>query len=181
MLGGEELARRKLQPTVGGKAPWKECVWAGKVKKHQRYWPGTVAVHEIWQFQKSTDLLIYKLPFSCLVHEIALEVGRYDMSFQVPAILTLQKAAEVYLVGALEDANLCAIHMKHITIMPKDIQLAQHIHGEHLHYWKSFSPKSVSFFLLVVGCVGFCQYQGRNVVCNLLCVYIDGYYGVYFC
>ena len=46
------------------------------------------------------------------------------MCFQVHAILILQEAAEVYLVGLLEDANLCAIHAKHITIMPKDIQLA---------------------------------------------------------
>ena len=56
------------------------------------------------------------------------------MHFQVHAILTLQEAAEAYLVGLLEDANLCPIHAKCTTIMPKDIQLAQHIHGEHLHY-----------------------------------------------
>ena len=69
-----------------------------------------------------------------LVHEIALEVGWYDMHFEVHAILTLQEAAEAVLVVLLEDANLCTIHMKCITIMPKDIQLAWHIHGEHLHY-----------------------------------------------
>ena len=82
------------------------------------------------------DLLIHKLPFSCLVHEIALEVGHYDMCFQVCTILTLQEAAEAYayLVRLLEDANLCDIHTKHMTIMPKDIQLAWHIHREHLHY-----------------------------------------------
>ena len=56
------------------------------------------------------------------------------MCFQVCAILTVQEAAEYYLVGLLEDTNHCAIHMKCITIMPKDIQLAHHIHGEHLHY-----------------------------------------------
>ena len=78
-------------------------------------------------FKKSTDLLICKLPFSHLVHEIALEVGQYDMWFQMHAILTLQEAAEAYLVGLLEDTNLCTIHAKCITIMPKDIQLAQHI------------------------------------------------------
>ena len=124
MLGGEEPARRKIQPTMGGKAPQEEFLKAGKVKKPQRYHPGTVALHKTCWVQKSTDLLICKLPFSCLVSEIAQEVGRYDMCFQVCAILTLQEATEAYLVGHLEDANLCTIHMKCITIMPKDIQLS---------------------------------------------------------
>ena len=114
MSGGEELAWRKLRQTVGGKAPWKEFLRASKVKKPQRYWLGMVVPSEICQFQKSTDLLICKLPFSCLVHEVALAVGLYDMHFQVHAILTLQEAAEAYLVGFLEDANLwhhsCEIH-----------------------------------------------------------------------
>ena len=84
--------------------------------------------------QRSTELLILKLPFSCFICEIAQEVGKYDMSFQVYAVLTLQEAIEYYLIRLLDDANLCAIHLKHITIMPKDIQLAHHIHGEHLQY-----------------------------------------------
>ena len=84
----------------------------------QRYWPGTVALYNIHQFQKSTELLIHKIPFSCLVCKIAQEVGRFDMHFQVCTILTLQEAAEAYL------CHLCAIHTKLITIMPKDIQLA---------------------------------------------------------
>ena len=42
----------------------------------------------------------------------------------------LQEAAEAYLVGLFEDSNLCAIHAKWVTIMPKDIQLARCIHGE---------------------------------------------------
>ena len=74
------------------------------------------------------------MPFSQLVHDIALEVGKYDLHFQVHAILCLQEAAEAYLIGLLEDTNICAIHAKRVTIMPKDIQLAWHIHGEHLHY-----------------------------------------------
>ena len=44
-LGKEEPVRRKLQPTVGGKAPpQKEFLQAGKVKKTGKYWPGTVAL-----------------------------------------------------------------------------------------------------------------------------------------
>ena len=83
-----------------------------------------MALHEISQFQKGTELLICKLPFWHLVHEIAQEVGRFDMGFQAQAILTLQEAAEAYLVGLMEDTNLCVIHAKCITIMPKNIQLA---------------------------------------------------------
>ena len=43
-LGKEEPVRRKLQPTVGGKAPQKEFLQAGKVKKTRKYQPGTVAL-----------------------------------------------------------------------------------------------------------------------------------------
>ena len=134
LLWGEEPVRRKLCPTVGGKAPWKEFLMAGKVKKPRKYWPGTVALWEIWWFQKSTELLIRKLPFSWLVHEIALQVGKPDLHFQGSAIICLQEAAEAYLVGLLEDTNICAIHVKWVTIMPKDIQLAHCIWGEHLKY-----------------------------------------------
>ena len=133
-LGGEELVRRKLWPTVGGKAPWKEFLQAGKVKKTRKYQPGMVALWEIQWFQKGTELLIRKLPFSWLVHKIALEVGKYDLCFQGSAIICLQEAAEAYVVGLMEDANLCTIHAKRVTIMPKDIQLACCIQGEHLKY-----------------------------------------------
>ena len=124
MLGREELARRKLHPTMGGKAPLKKFLQAGKVKKTRKYQPGTVAIQEIWQFQKSTELLIWKLSFSWLVHGIAQEVGKYDLHFQGSTIICLQEAAETYIVGLMEDANLCTIHAKMVTIMPKDIQLA---------------------------------------------------------
>ena len=50
-----------------------------------------------------------------------------DLFFQVTAIKALQEAAKSYLVGLMEDSNLCAIHTKCITIMPKDIQLVSSI------------------------------------------------------
>ena len=81
-LGGEEPTYKKLQPTVGGKAPQKEFLHAGQVKKPRRYQPGIVALREIQWFQKSTELLIWKLPFLQLVCEIAMQVGIYDMCFQ---------------------------------------------------------------------------------------------------
>ena len=99
------------------------------MKKPHRFRPGTVALREIRKFQKSTELLIRKLPFQRLVREIAHEY-KSDRRFQSQAVLALQEAAEAYMVGLFEDTNLCAIHAKRVTIMPKDIQLARRIRGE---------------------------------------------------
>ena len=74
------------------------------------------------------------MPLLRLVCKKALEVGKYYMHFQACAILCMQEAAEAYLVRLMEDMNLCTTHAKRVTIMPSDIQLAQHICGEHLHY-----------------------------------------------
>ncbi|CAK1546960.1 unnamed protein product [Leptosia nina] len=101
----------------------------GGVKKPHRYRPGTVALREIRRYQKSTELLIRKLPFQRLVREIAQDF-KTDLRFQSAAIGALQEASEAYLVGLFEDTNLCAIHAKRVTIMPKDIQLARRIRGE---------------------------------------------------
>lgn len=78
---------------------------------------------------KSTELLIRKLPFQRLVREVAQQF-KSDLRFQSSAVLALQEASESYLVGLFEDTNLCAIHAKRVTIMPKDIQLARRIRGE---------------------------------------------------
>ena len=99
-------------------------------KKPRRYRSGTVALREIRRYQKSTELLIRKLPFQRLVREIAQDLGKKDVRFQSEAIIALQEASEAYLVGLLEDSNLCAIHAKRVTITPKDIQLARRIRGE---------------------------------------------------
>ena len=100
-----------------------------KKKKPHRYRPGTVALREIRRYQGSTELLIRKLPFQRLVREIARD-WKDDIRFQGNAILALQEASEAYLVGLFEDTNLCAIHAKRVTIMPKDIQLARRVRGE---------------------------------------------------
>ena len=104
-------------------------VKTGGVKKPMRWRPGTVALREIRRYQKSTELLIRKLPFNRLVREIAQDF-KTDLRFQAQAIGALQEASEAYLVGLFEDTNLCAIHGKRVTIMPKDIQLARRIRGE---------------------------------------------------
>ena len=100
------------------------------MRKPRRYRPGTVALREILRYQKSTELLIRKVPFQRLVREIAQDLGKMSIRFQSGAIIALQEASEAYLVGLLKDSNLCAIHAKRVTIMPKDIQLARRIRGE---------------------------------------------------
>ena len=92
----------------------------------------------ISHYQKSTELLIRKLPFQRLVREITDDVitnyfsvyERDGLRFQSTAIGAIHKASEHYLISLFEDANLCAIHAKRVTIMPKDVQLAQKIRGE---------------------------------------------------
>ena len=101
----------------------------GGLKRPMRYRPGTVALCEIRRYQKTTELLIRKLPFSRLVREVTQDF-KTDLRFQAQAIMALQEAAEAYLVGLFDDTNLCAIHAKRVTIMPKDIQLARRIRGE---------------------------------------------------
>ena len=100
------------------------------VIKPRTYTPrGTKALREIKKYQKSTDLLLRKLPFQRLVRQIAY-VYKKDLRFQSSAILALQEATEAYLVVLFEDTNLSAIHAKRVTIMPRDIQLARRIRGE---------------------------------------------------
>lgn len=139
------MARTKqtARKSTGGKAPRKHLASkaatksaslpasaaGGGIKKPHRYRPGTVALREIRRYQKSTELLIRKLPFQRLVREIAQE-AKTDLRFQSAAIAALQEAAEAYLVGLFEDVNLCAIHAKRVTIMVRDIQLARRLRGE---------------------------------------------------
>ncbi|KAL9646429.1 hypothetical protein ABK040_006427 [Willaertia magna] len=136
------MARTKqtARKSTGGKAPRKQLAskaarksakqpTTGGLKKPHRYKPGTVALREIRRYQKSTELLIRKLPFQRLVREIAQDY-KTDCRFQASAIDALQEASEAYLVGLFEDTNLCAIHAKRVTIMPKDMQLAKRIRGD---------------------------------------------------
>ncbi len=129
--------KQKARKSTGGKAPRSQvaskaaraAASAGGVKKPHRFRPGTVALRQIRQYQKSTELLIRKLPFQRLIREIAQDYAT-DLRFQSSSIAALQEAAEAYLVGLFEDTNLCAIHAKRITIMPKDMQLSRRIRGE---------------------------------------------------
>ncbi|XP_049572120.1 uncharacterized protein LOC101279568 [Orcinus orca] len=148
------MARTKqtARKSTGGKAPRKQLATkaarksapaTGGVKKPHRYRPGTVALREIRRYQKSTELLIRKLPFQRLVREIAQDF-KTDLRFQSSAVMALQEACEAYLVGLFEDTNLCAIHAKRVTIMPKDIQLARRIRGERAQLINNNRKKNLS-------------------------------------
>ncbi|XP_021566403.1 histone H3.3-like [Carlito syrichta] len=122
---GGKASRKQLAT----KAALKSAPCTGGAKKPHHYRPGTVALRENRRYQKSTELLIRKLPFQRLVREIVQDF-KADLRCQSAAIGALQEASEAYLVGLFEDTNLCAIHAKRVTIMPKDIQLARRIRGE---------------------------------------------------
>ena len=132
------MARTKqtARKSTGSKAPRKQLA-SKKAKspkkegdrKKPRFRPGTVALREIRRYQKSTELLIRRAPFQRLVREVAQDF-KSDLRFQSSAVMALQESCEAYLVGLFEDTNLCAIHAKRVTVMPKDMQLARRIRGE---------------------------------------------------
>ena len=139
-VGGKQISGKRMGKgkSIGGKklsGVGKKHAAPGAVKKPHRWRPGTVALREIKRYQKSTELLIRKLPFQRFVREIAndeVSMSKYPdgMRWQSQAVIALQEAAEAYLVGLFEDSNLNAIHAKRVTIMPKDIQLARRIRRE---------------------------------------------------
>jgi histone H3 len=135
------MARTKqvANKSSGGKAPRKQLASkaarksAGSIvgsKPVVRFRPGTVALREIRKYQKSTELLIRKGPFQRLVREIAEEAST-EKRFQSQALMALQEASESFMVSMFEDSNLCAIHAKRVTIMPKDMILARRLRGDH--------------------------------------------------
>jgi histone H3 len=139
MVRTKQVARK----SIGGKAP--RHLYTNRVERQsaptassglkpkptrQRFRPGVAALREIRRYQRSTELLIRRLPFQRLVKEIAQEKFGKDLRFQANAVLALQEASEAYLIGLFEDTNLCAIHAKRVTIMPRDMILARRIRGE---------------------------------------------------
>jgi len=135
MARTKQTARR----SAGGKAPVGLALAAArratetkaddKAAIKRRYRPGPVSLRDIRKFQRSGELLISKLPCQSLVREVAQEYTNAPR-FQASAVLALQEAAEAYFFGLLQDAQLCAIHAKRVTVLSKDIQLARGIRGE---------------------------------------------------
>jgi histone H3 len=124
--------------TLSAKQPRSKT--GGGVKKPHRYRPGTVALREIRRYQKSTELLIRKLPFQRLVRQIAQEIqseaslmektfAEGGIRFTSEAMGALHAAAEAHIIQLFEDTNRCAIHGKRVTIMVKDLYLAKRLRG----------------------------------------------------
>jgi len=123
--------RKSKKPKKAIRRPPPSVAPGGKQRKPVRFKPGTVALRDIRKYQKSTELLIRRLPFQRLVREIIQDWERFsELRIQSQALLALQEAAEAYLVGLFEDTQQCAIHAKRITIYPKDMQLARRLRGE---------------------------------------------------
>ena len=144
------MARTKqtARKSTGGKAPRKQLATkaarktapsTGGVKKPHRFRPGTVALREIRRYQGSTQLLLRKLPFQRLIREVAQEF-KAEIRFAGAALMCLQEATEAHVVHLFEDANLCCIHGKRVTLFSKDIQLARRIRSEH-HLVRRDSPQ----------------------------------------
>ncbi|GAB4814687.1 hypothetical protein N2152v2_001733 [Parachlorella kessleri] len=134
-----KAVRKQPNPTRlnAKKKPLKAKATAGpqpQKRKHRRR-PGALALKEIRQFQRSTKLLIPKAPFHRLLREILAsvptkEVPADQLRLSVKGAAALQEAAEAYLVGLMEDAMLCAVHAKRVTLMVKDMSLAKRIRGD---------------------------------------------------
>ena len=125
----------KTPPPPSDKNSSGAVVVKGKRLRH-RFRPGTVALREIRKFQKTGDLLIPKIPFQRLVREIMQDYFACGddypggLRIQSTALNALQEASEAFLTSLFEDVNLCAIHARRVTIMPKDMLLAARIRND---------------------------------------------------
>ncbi|VDO05993.1 unnamed protein product [Rodentolepis nana] len=119
-VGMARTKKTARKSTSGGKAP-RKLLATKAARKISRSVEGlkssTVVDLELWPFVKFVNA---KNPL--------------NLRFRSAAIRVMQEAADAYLVGLFEDTNLCAIHAKRITIMPRDLQLARRIRGEHLRF-----------------------------------------------
>ena len=142
-----ELRRRSHhasseQPEEAPEEPSGGAAAARKQHRPRRARPGVKALREIRALQKTTNLLIPRLPFCRLVRQ---EFEQwYSAGFapgyapgavgsvckwQAEALLVMQEAAESYLTQLFEDSYICAFHAKRVTLMQRDIQLARRIRG----------------------------------------------------
>ena len=121
-----KLTSRKL--TGDGKRTKKQTM--GNVRRRRKFRPGTVALREIRKYQKSTELLIQKLPFQRLVREVFSQISSTQTFRVTPqALLALQEASESFLIHMFEQSNLIVIHGKRVTLNVKDILLWRRLHN----------------------------------------------------
>jgi histone H3 len=144
----QQMAQMKqtAHKSTGGKSPQKQLFTkaarlnaprTGGIKKPHRYHPGTVVLREIRRYQKNTDLLNRKMSFQRLAREVLQDLNQAGSfpcheveRFKSTSLLAMQESVEAFSVGLFDDANLCAIHARRVTIMPEDMQLSLRIRGE---------------------------------------------------
>ncbi|EED24631.1 histone H3, putative [Talaromyces stipitatus ATCC 10500] len=130
-VSARKIAKKGATKTLpgGSKHPTRRVPIQGTTRRRcPRYKWGTTALREIRRYQKSTDLIIPKLPFQRLVREIAQDISlTADLRWQSSAILALQEAAEAFLVKEFEMTNLCAVHAHRVTIQAKDMELVDRL------------------------------------------------------
>lgn len=123
----DKLAQKQPRLAAPAPAAAPAAVAQGRVKRRHRFRPGTKALREIRKYQKSSDLLIPKLPFARLVRQTMQTFNnqRLGRVFRISsvALSAVQEAMEAHLVGILEEANLAAIHAKRVTVMKKDFDI----------------------------------------------------------
>ena len=166
------------------------------IKKSCHYQPRTRVLMEIQHFQKSTELLIQKRPFYQLVMEV-LQAEKSWFIIQASAVMALHETSEAYLIHLLEDSHICTIHVKRITIMPKDIYLTKQIHGElwedcqdyilifntmsfmslyNFHHGITFIILHHTSFINIVDLCGSRQvWLYETSVCNIVCMFVNNF------
>ena len=119
-------------PQARQKRPRASLQESGGERRKRRFRPGTRVLQEIRRLQNTTNTLVPRIHFSRIIRDVAtaLDGGGREFRWASEALEALQTATEAYLVGLFEDANLCAIHAKRVTIMVKDLYLARRIRGE---------------------------------------------------
>ncbi len=126
MARTKQRARRQAR-----KSPAKSATRSGGAKRKRKTKPGVKALREIRYYQKSTDLLLRKLPFSRLVREICVEIfGNKPIRWSLTAMLAIQEVAEAYLVGVFRDSVYAMVHRDRLTLLPKDMRLVKILRGQ---------------------------------------------------
>ncbi|KAM9168461.1 histone H3-like centromeric protein A [Mergus octosetaceus] len=126
----DRTPRRRGSPPVSPRRSPRRPRAPSPPRRRRRYRPGQLALREIRKYQSTTNLLLRRQPFCRVVREICLLFTRgVDYRWQAMALLALQEAAEAFLVRLLEDAYLCSLHARRVTLYPKDLQLARRLRG----------------------------------------------------
>ena len=95
--------------------------------------PGTVALRQIRKLQKGTNSLIARAPFARLLKAAAADsAAATRFRWERSAVAAAHEATEAWMVAVLADANLCALHARRVTVMPRDVHLARRLRGDRL-------------------------------------------------